>query len=91
MFARFVAHFRYKKGVEIIFVLVKMTPKLQKPMFFQHFQFKSFKNQRFFNGFGFGEASVSQSGPDGALGELAKDLYQRKLSIKRDLDSPFDF
>ena len=37
------------------------------------------------------EASVSQSGPDRALGKLAEDLHQRKLLIKRDLESLLDF
>ena len=67
------------------------TWKLQKQMVFQHFQFKSLKNKRFFNVFWFREASVSQSGPDRALGKLAEDLYQRKLLIKRDLESLLDF
>ena len=91
MCVRCFAHFRCKKGVEIIFVPVKMTPKLQKPMVFQHFQFKNFKNHRFFNVFWLREGSVSQSGPDRALGKLAEDLYQRKLLIKRDLESLLDF
>ena len=56
-------------------------------MVLQHFQPKSFKKRRFFNVFWFREASVSQSGPDRALGKLAEDLYQRKLLIKRDLES----
>ena len=60
-------------------------------MLFQHFQAKSFKNHRFFNVFGFREASVSQSGPDGALGKLAEDFYQRKLLIERHLESLLDF
>ena len=60
-------------------------------MVFQHFQFKNFKNQRFFNVFWLREASVSQSGPDRALGKLAEDLYQRKLLIKRDLESLLEF
>ena len=68
-----------------------MTPKLQKQMFFQYFQFKSFKNLGFCNDFWFREACVSQSGPDRALGKLAEDLYQRKLLIKRDLESLLDF
>ena len=55
------------------------------------FQFKSFKNNVFlFLCFWFREASVSQSVPDRALGKLvedAEDLYQRKLVIKRDLES----
>ena len=70
MFVRFFAHFRCKKGVEIIFVLVKMTPKLQKPMVFHHFQSKSFKHHRFFNVFWLREVSVRQSRPDRALGKL---------------------
>ena len=91
MFVRFFAHFRCKKGVEIIFVPVKMTPKLQKPTFFQHVQHKSFKNHRFFKVSWYRDASVSQSVPDRALGKLAEDLYRRKLLIKRDLESILDF
>ena len=74
-----------------MFVPVKMTPKLQKPMVFQHFQLKSFKNRRFFNVFWFREASVSQSVPDRALGKLAEDaedLSQRKLFDRAGLREP---
>ena len=72
-----------------MFVPVKMTPKLQKPMVFQHFQIQNFKKHRFFNVFWLREASVSQSGPDRALGKLAEGLYRRKLLIKRDSESLF--
>ena len=51
------------------------------------FQLKSFKKLRFFDVFWLREASVSQSGPDRALGKLAENLYQRKLLIRRDLES----
>ena len=60
-------------------------------MVFQHFQFKSFKNHRFFNVFWFREASVSQSVPDRALGKLAEDaedLSQRKLFDRAGLREP---
>ena len=60
-------------------------------MVFQHFQFKSFKNQRFFNVFWFREASVSQSVPDRALGKLAEDLSQRKLLDQAGLREPSGF
>ena len=60
-------------------------------MVFQHFQFKSFKNHKIFDVFWFREARVRQSVPDRALGKLAEDLYQRKLLIKRDLESLLEF
>ena len=92
MFVGCFAHFRCKKGVEIIFVLVKMTPKLQKPMLFHHFQSKTFKKHWFFNVFWLREVSVSQSRPDRALGKLFfEELYQRKLLIKWALESVLAF